>query len=144
MAFQLETSARGARATVSTRMLTHWARRVFRAVRPGADAVISVAFVSSARSRTLNRQYRGKDHVADVLSFDLGRMPGNSAQHIQIVLCPSALRQRARKEGDAVRATTIRLFVHGLLHALGHRHERERDFQRMHRVEQRLVHASTL
>src|SRR5947209_8485760 len=51
---------------VSIPGLAAWLRRV---APPGARGVLSVAVVTDARIRALNRTYRGKDYATDVLSF---------------------------------------------------------------------------
>jgi probable rRNA maturation factor len=51
---------------LGVRGLTLWLVRVAPA---GARGTVSIALVSDARVRALNRQYRGKDYATDVLSF---------------------------------------------------------------------------
>ena len=51
---------------VSAGGLAQWLRRIAPARARGA---VAVAIVSDARSRALNRQYRGRDYATDVLSF---------------------------------------------------------------------------
>src|SRR5713226_2472624 len=46
--------------------ITRWLARL---APPRAQGVVSVALVSDARVRALNRQYRGRDDATDVLSF---------------------------------------------------------------------------
>src|SRR5579862_95996 len=58
--------ANGKGERVSAPGITRWLARL--APRRARGAV-SVALVSDARVRALNRQYRGQDHVTDVLSF---------------------------------------------------------------------------
>lgn len=51
---------------VSARGLSTW---LVKAAPPGARGEVTVALVSDARMRTLNRSYRNKDYATDVLSF---------------------------------------------------------------------------
>lgn len=103
---------------------------------------MTVALVSDARMRTLNRQYRGKDYATDVLSFpvmadplDGIKAPGN--RHLgDIVIARGIARRQARAAGYAGPEELRILALHGLLHLLGYDHER--DNGQMARLEQRL------
>ena len=65
------------------------------------DAEVSVSFVSNAEIRNLNRIYRKKDSVTDVLSFPLG----------------------VDGKYDISKETGGFLTVHSMLHLLGYDHE---------------------
>lgn len=100
---------------------------------PGrASGIVSVAIVSDARVRALNRQYRRKDAPTDVLSFP-AREPGMLGD---IVIASGVARRQARRLGHSVQTELRVLALHGLLHLLGYDHER--DHGRMARVEHRL------
>jgi len=121
--------------------LASWLHRVAPAA---ARGTVSIALVSSARIRALNRIYRRKDRATDVLSFptidrrDRGRRivaPGDDLLGDIVIARPVARRQ-AREAGHS-EATELRvLALHGLLHLLGYDHVR--DGGSMRRVEQRL------
>jgi probable rRNA maturation factor len=89
---------------------------------------IAIAIVSDARIRTLNRRYRRKDKVTDVLSFD----PGD------IVIAAGVARRQAREAGHSYAAELKILALHGLLHLLGYDHHDPADGGRMARLERRL------
>jgi probable rRNA maturation factor len=93
---------------------------------------VAVVLVSDSRIRTLNRRYRGKDAVTDVLSF-----PNEDAGHIgDIVIAVGVARRQAREAGHGLQTELRVLALHGLLHLLGYDHER--DAGRMARIEARL------
>ena len=105
---------------------------------------MTVALVTDARMRTLNRQFRGKDYATDVLSFPVAdRRRKSSPQppalrpHLgDIVIAIGVARRQARNAGhDATEELRI-LALHGLLHLLGYDHER--DNGQMARVERKL------
>lgn len=119
--------------------LTRW----LAAVAPArARGVVSIALVSDARVRALNRQYRGKDAATDVLSFPAG--PGDlprSARHLpvflgDIVIATGVARRQARAAGHDDTTELRVLALHGLLHLLGYDHEQ--DDGAMARLERRL------
>jgi probable rRNA maturation factor len=97
-----------------------------------ARGTVTVAIVSDARVRALNRQYRRKDKATDVLSFPSGER-GDLGD---VVIAAGVAARQAREAGHSV-ATELRvLALHGLLHLLGYDHER--DDGRMARLERRL------
>ena len=112
-----------------------------------ARGTVSVAIVTDARVRALNRDYRQKDYATDVLSFpadaDDIRVPGPLARALgrvphlgDIVIARGVARRQAKAAGHA-EATELRvLALHGLLHLLGYDHET--DEGEMARVERRL------
>jgi probable rRNA maturation factor len=93
---------------------------------------VTVAIVSDARVRALNRQYRKKDRATDVLSF-----PSEERGYLGDVVIAAGVAARQAREAGHSRATELRvLALHGLLHLLGYDHER--DDGRMARLERRL------
>jgi len=97
-----------------------------------ARGTVTVAIVSDARVRALNRQYRRKDKATDVLSF-----PSGERGYLGDVVIAAGVAARQAREGGHSLATELRvLALHGLLHLLGYDHER--DDGRMARLERRL------
>jgi len=140
--------------------------RWLRAIAPArARGMVSVAVVSDARVRALNRRYRGVNRATDVLSFPVegvGRplhpaknagclelVEGQGRRYISspepratsrclgdIVIARGVARRQAREAGHSELTEWRVLALHGLLHLLGYDHERDRG--RMRRVERRL------
>jgi probable rRNA maturation factor len=103
-----------------------------RAVAPArARGSLTVAIVSDARVRALNRQYRKKDRATDVLSF-----PAERPFLGDVVIAAGVARRQAREAGHSFHTELRILALHGLLHLLGYDHER--DDGRMARLERRL------
>jgi probable rRNA maturation factor len=155
--------AHGRPAADKARGLRLWLERVAPARVRGT---VTLALVSDARIRTLNREYRGKDYVTDVLSFPAeegaasdvrikqgrrvspahswplsgggaSRAAGQAGAHLgDVVIATGVAGRQARAAGHSL-ATELRvLALHGLLHLLGYDHER--DDGEMARVERRL------
>ncbi len=136
--------------------LARWLGRVAPA---RARGTVTVALVSDARVRALNRRYRKKDASTDVLSFGGGgrlRAEGASASRAEALAeagAPRASNNADRQLGDIVIATGVAarqarehghpltvelriLALHGLLHLLGYDHET--DTGQMAELERRL------
>ncbi len=76
----------------------------------GEKYELSLVVCGDALSRSLNKKHRGKDKVANILSFPLSRQSG------EIFLNPVAAAREAANFGRSTREHTIALFIHGLLH----------------------------
>ena len=122
---------------IRARGLASWLTRV---APSRARGVVSIALVSDRRIRTLNRTYRDKDHVTDVLSFPASLLPLQPLPPVQplgdIVIARGVARKQARAARHSELTELKVLALHGLLHLLGYDHER--DNGQMLRVEQRL------
>src|SRR5687768_3314568 len=93
---------------------------------------VCVALVSDARMRALNRQFRGKDKVTDVLSF-----PAATRGFLgDIVIASGVAKKQAKAPGHSLNIEIRILALHGLLHLLGYDHDG--DDGKMARVEARL------
>jgi probable rRNA maturation factor len=115
-------------------------------------ASISLSLVGDAAIRSLNREYRGKDAATDVLSFCLvernrGARPRRAASAGperllgDVVISLDTARRQAAAYAASLDAEVRRLLIHGLLHLLGHDHERPREAARMRAEERRLATA---
>lgn len=113
------------------------------------QASLSISFVGDRAIRRLNCEHRGKDRATDVLSFPLfdpqavRRKNAGPAERLlgDIVISVDTAARQA-KEYDASLASEIaRLLIHGLLHLMGHDHEKPGERRRMEAEERRLAAA---
>jgi probable rRNA maturation factor len=104
---------------VSTRGLGSW---LAQAAPARARGEVTVALVSDARMRTLNRSYRNKDYATDVLSF-----PSDAGDYLGDIVIASGVAQRQADEAGHPASTELKvLALHGLLHLLGYDHETDK------------------
>lgn len=104
--------------------------------RRGASLIISVRTVGSARSRSLNAHYRGKDRPTNVLSFaGPDMMPDGSRILGELIICVPVVAHEARAQHKSARAHWAHMTVHGTLHLLGFDHEREEEARKMAAME---------
>ncbi|HEU5220409.1 MAG TPA: rRNA maturation RNase YbeY [Gemmatimonadales bacterium] len=82
--------------------------------------LLSIAFVSRERMRTLNRRWKGKGTPTDVLAFPLAGPGGVVAGDVYV--CPWVAARNAHRLGVPVRQELTRLVIHGVLHVLGYDH----------------------
>ena len=111
------------------------------------SAIASLTVVDDATIRRLNRQYRGKDKVTDVLSFgffgtkDKFPLPpgsGPSALGDIFVSLPQIRRQAKRADRSAQQEFGL-MVVHGMLHLMGFDHETLAQEKRMFRLQQDIL-----
>jgi probable rRNA maturation factor len=114
--------------------LRRWLLAVVAAIAP-ATASLGVRLCGDRAMRALNRDFRGRDEVTDVLSF-----PGEASLeegHLgDVVVCVPQARRQAAAGGLTLERELRTLLLHGVLHCLGHDHER--DDGEMDRLERRL------
>lgn len=131
-------------ASLPTRGLATW---LAHAAPAKARGEVTVALVSDARMRTLNRSYRNKDYATDVLSFPTwagraggagkGIGPPATPNYLgDIVIATGVAQRQADEVGHPVGTEIKVLALHGLLHLLGYDHET--DAGTMARLEARL------
>ena len=122
--------------------LARWLTRIAPA---RARGLVSIAIVSDAHVRRLNRRFRGVNKATDVLSFPSVGPPfqGRRVAGLKgprylgdIVIARGVARRQARDSGHSERTEWRVLALHGLLHLIGYDHEQ--DDGRMRRVERRL------
>ena len=89
---------------------------------------LSVALVDNKTIRRLNKKYRKKDRVTDVLSFDYG----------EIIICYPKAKKQAQKLGHSIKEELKILLIHGLLHLLGHEHKTRQQRLKMKKLEDKL------
>ena len=105
------------------------------AARRWAREELSIALVSDAEMRALNRRWRGQDRPTDVLSFPL-QEPGLLGD---VVISLQTARRQAREGGWPLAAELRRLLAHGLLHCRGYDHAHPGEARRMAAAERRLL-----
>lgn len=76
---------------------------------------VSIVFVGEKLIRRVNRKYRNKDRVTDVLSFE-----GEEDSLGEILICYAQVRRQAGLYSSSVREELVFILVHGLLHLLGY------------------------
>ena len=87
------------------------------------DWELAIRLVDEAESRTLNRDYRGRDHATNVLSFPADLPAGVVLPLLgDLVICAPVVMREAEAQGKAETAHWAHLTIHGVLHLLGFDH----------------------
>lgn len=111
------------------------------------DAEVSVSFVSNAEIKNLNKIYRDKDSVTDVLSFPLTSSDGSEEINQDtgavllgdVVISLETAVKQAASYGHSLEREVGFLTVHSMLHLLGYDHETSLLDQRIMREKEESV-----
>jgi probable rRNA maturation factor len=107
-----------------------WARAALAGL--SCHSVLSVLVVGTARSRSLNSQYRRKDRSTNVLSFSgPGAAPDGCNYLGELVICAPVVAREALAQGKSRESHWAHMTVHGVLHLLGFDHERDAEAAKM-------------
>ena len=102
------------------------------------DTEISLVIVDEEQIQRLNKQYRGKDAVTDVLSFphwqEAEELVSGSILG-EVFLCYPRVVYQAEELEHSIAYELATLLIHGLWHLQGYDHIVEEDFQVMHEKE---------
>lgn len=82
-----------------------------------AENNLSIALVGQGRIRELNKKYRKKNKVTDVLTFGEGLN--------EIVICLREVKKNAKGFKSTFKKELARVLIHGILHLLGYNHEKD-------------------
>jgi len=103
------------------------------------EASLNIAFVSSPKIRSLNRQYLHRDYVTDVLAFDLRDVKRAGVINGDIAICVDMAVRNAKIYGSSLERELVLYVVHGILHLLGFDDHSPRDIRAMRRKEQEIL-----
>ncbi|MBI5766063.1 rRNA maturation RNase YbeY [Candidatus Falkowbacteria bacterium] len=88
----------------------------------------SLAFVDAITIKKLNRNYRGRNKITDILSFaednrDFIEMPSAEKYLGEILICAPQAEKQAKQFNQSLKKEIARLLIHGLAHLVGYEHE---------------------
>ena len=91
------------------------------------EVEVALVLVGENRIKSLNKKYRGKNKVTDVLAFgynDAIEKPRKSVLELgDIVICLPRAKKQAKKQEHSLKKELVILIIHGVLHLLGYEHE---------------------
>lgn len=95
---------------------------------------ISVALVDNAKIKELNKKFRKKDEVTDVLSF-----PMDEEILGDIIISAEKALEQSKDYGHSFKREICYLVTHGILHLLGYDHKAEGEKKEMRKKEERIL-----
>lgn len=110
--------------------------------------VLSLHYCHGNKIKYLNKTYRNKDKLTDVLSFPIydnlrkswDIVPGPRINLGDIFICRAAMKNQAPQWNHSFHEEFDRLFIHGFLHILGFDHELNgREAKLMNQLESQIL-----
>jgi len=89
---------------------------------------ISIVMVCDARMKSLNKRYKDRDKVTDVLAFDYG----------EVIICLPQAKRQANELGHSLRKELGILLIHGILHLAGQKDITKKDFDKMNKKQEEI------
>jgi probable rRNA maturation factor len=104
---------------------------------------VSVLLVGDQKIRTLNKQYRNKDKVTDVLSFSAQEgipLPKEEQTNYlgEIFICYPQIKKQAKKFDQTIKQEFCLLLIHGFLHLAGYDDQTQKDYQQMKKIQDKI------
>ncbi|WP_374962852.1 rRNA maturation RNase YbeY [Mycoplasma sp. CSL10166] len=105
---------------------------------PNKKIILDVTFVSKPKIRKLNKEYRNKDYVTDILSFDFGNLEFYEKMpfiHLgELIISWDKMKKQAKEFNHSIKREYCYLFTHGLVHLYGYDHELEEERVVMNKI----------
>ena len=119
------------------------------------DLEIAIEFVSEREIRRLNKTFRDKDRVTDVLSFpsfsltagevldeteldDTSKNENGFIHFGDMAICLKQCKRQAKEYGVTVESEIKKLVIHSVLHLMGYDHIKDEDYIVMKEKEDKL------
>ena len=97
----------------------------------------SVLVTSNKEMKKLNKKFRKKDKTTDVLSFPLKIKDMGKTYLGDIAINYEIVEKRSKSKNFQIELD--RMWIHGLLHLLGHTHEKLKNFKIMSTKEKKIL-----
>ena len=103
----------------------------------------SILLTNSFKIKKLNKKFRNKDKPTDVLSFpffskeNLKNFKSKKIYIGDIATSYEIINKRAKKKNFSIEFD--KAWIHGLLHLIGYDHVRNKDYDKMNRLEKKIL-----
>lgn len=108
------------------------------------DLDLSLIIVGKTKIRSINRDYRNKDAVTDVISF--ANIDSDDYDYLcddvnlgDIFINVDRVKSQAKKYGHSIKREFVFLFIHGFLHLLGYDHMEKEDEEVMFALQDKII-----
>jgi len=103
--------------------------------------IVSLRFINIRNMKKLNYSFSGLKKETNVLSFspDPNETDENNNSVGDIAICIDVLKKEAKEQNKDFLDHLIHLFVHGVLHLLGYKHDSDREASKMEQIEKSIL-----
>jgi len=125
----------------------YFMRKTIKLLNRDPNFILEVLIVDEQTIKEINRDYRNKDAVTDVISFALDdEVEGEIVARGQpnrllgtIIICGPVAERQAQEYNHSLKREMKFLFVHGLLHLLGYDHMNKEDEIEMFALQDKII-----
>jgi len=107
------------------------------------NPLLNIVIVDNKKIQEINKLYRNKDAVTDVISFafeEIEDVKYNDVRFLgEIYISYERCKEQAHEYGHSINREFCYLAVHGLLHLLGYDHIKEEDKKVMRALEEEIL-----
>ena len=121
-----------------TARLKRLVKNVFRRFKV-SKAVIEIEIVDNSEIKKLSRRFLGHSHITDCISFNLTNETRKAPLHLEIVVNGQMAVRQAKLRNHSQPAELALYVVHGLLHHLGFNDLNNKQAEKMHRTEDKIL-----
>ena len=102
---------------------------------------VSLRFINIRNMKKLNYSFSGSNKETNVLSFspDPNETDENNNSVGDIAICVDVLKKEAKEQNKDFLDHLLHLFVHGVLHLLGYKHDSDREASKMEQIEKSIL-----
>lgn len=115
--------------------------QAFKVLKLKKDREVSLSFTDKEFIKDINKQYRNKDNVTDVISFAFDESGIQSEMLGDILICIDKAKEQAKDYGHSFKRELAFLYCHGLLHLLGFDHINKEDEDKMFAMQDKILNA---
>jgi probable rRNA maturation factor len=107
------------------------------------NITFTILLTNALNIKKLNKKFRKYNKSTDVLSFpffaskDLNLIKEKNIYLGDIAICYEIINSRAKK--NSFISEFDKVWVHGLLHLMGHNHKRNKDYFKMNKIEKKII-----
>ena len=98
---------------------------------------ISIFLTNNVKMRQLNLRFRKKNNPTDVLSFPINIVKKKIGYLGDIAISYEIVNKRSKKTNFNYEFD--KMWVHGYLHLIGYDHKKIREFEKMHKLEKKIL-----
>lgn len=100
---------------------------------------VSLAFVSDGIIKKINKKYRRKEQITDILSFN-----GEGNFLGEIIIDYAQIKRQAKRFNNSSEQELVYILVHGLIHLLGYEDKNNKSKLIMEKIEEKFLKINKL
>ena len=119
--------------------LENWFRLTIDEIRT-SEGSVSIKFLGKKEMQSMNKKFRSKDTPTNVLAFPIDNSLDLDTDSLgDIAICHEVVLKEAKEQNKEVCDHMAHIFIHGVLHLLGHDHHQQAQAEIMENLERRIL-----